>query len=183
MSTSQFALSNAPATLAARVQTGRLDPTWVWIMLFIRVVGFALAGLLIIGGFAAAGHPDPWDAAVAWWPYQVIAVNLVCLLLLRGLAHREGIGFGELIGWGRAPLGRDLLLALGLLVLALIAGMVGLFGLALLVYGTPPPETMFRPLPEWALWPAMILLPLTNALAETVTYAGYVLPRLEAIWG
>lgn len=175
------AAANLPAQIAARAQAGRVSSFWVWAMLPARTILFLAVGLLMAGAFALGGHASPWAAAVRWWPYQVIAANLLTFGLLRWLARREGITLMDLIGFEWAKLGRDLLLSLGLLLLALVVGMAGLFGLSLLIFGTPPPDTMFQPLPLWAAWLALLLFPLTNSLVELTAYMGYALPRLGVI--
>jgi hypothetical protein len=155
-------------------------------MLVSRLVLFGLFQALIALVYLSIGAAQPWRESTAWWPLTAVLTNLVVLYLLHRLAKAEGLsGLGSLYyGW-RRPIKRELLIAVGLFILAgpLSMGPQSLLGQW--IFGDPNGsfEIMFRPLPLWAAYPLMILFPLTIALAELPTYYAYVMPRLEAQTG
>jgi hypothetical protein len=44
-----------------------------------------------------------------------------------------------------------------------------------------PTALFYRPLPAWALYPGLVVFPLTIVFAELPTYFAYLMPRLLAI--
>ncbi|MEI3612464.1 hypothetical protein [Pseudogracilibacillus sp. SO30301A] len=48
-------------------------------------------------------------------------------------------------------------------------------------YGGLSPETLFQPLPIWAVTIALFLMPISIAAVETPLYIGYSLPRLQLL--
>lgn len=173
---------NLPKEIVNRVEEGLVSKGWPLAMLVMRTVLFFVIGFLMISIFSLMGM-DAWKIVIRWWPFQVIAVNLVCFLILTLLVRKEGIHFIDLInyqkGYLKKFLKKDVLLNLSLLPIALILGGGGLYGSSFLIFGTMPPDTMFKPLPFWAALFSLIIFPISNALVETTTYIGYSLPRLE----
>lgn len=172
---------NLPVQIAPRVKGGTVTWGWPVFMLLGRTLLFLCTGLIMVTAFAATGSQDPWAAAVPWWPYQVIATNVLVYSLLRFLARREGLELKHLVGYRPDLVKKDLLQAAALLIPIFVVGSIGLYGASFLIWGTMPPETMFQPLPLVAALVATVVFPLTNAMVETTTYMGYSLPRLEAL--
>ena len=144
-----------------------------------RTLLFVVVALLIMAVSYLSGSTNPLQDAIVWWPYQVITANIITIAILSYFTGKEGMRFRDLFGYDRQRLKRDLLLVIPILLAGGIVGGIGMFGTSFLIFGTPPPATMFQPLPPLALWVAVVALPITNALAETTTYMGYALPRLE----
>jgi hypothetical protein len=109
----------------------------------------------------------------------------VSFILLRRQMRVEGLGLRAVYyGW-RRPIWRELLIALGVLVFAGPLAQVPQSLLGQWLFGEPmiAVQVMMRPLPLWALYPLMLLFPLTIALVELPLYFGYVMPRLHALTG
>lgn len=125
--------------------------------------------------------PNPWDNYVNWWVYQTTFASLLTIPFLLWLLKKEQINYLEFIGFNKKRLAKDIGLALLYGILGLAVGGVGLYGSAFLIYGGLPPETMFTPLPLWAVLPALIIMPLSITSVEAPLYIGYALPRLISI--
>ena len=154
-------------------------------MLLSRLVLFAFYQILCALIFLLSGQPEPWNGAIAWWPVTATLANFTSILLLARAARAEGLRLVDLYRGEVGSFGRDLLVALGLFLLAGPIAWLPNMGVAALLFSDPtsPTEIMFQPLPLWAAYSVMVLFPLTIALAELPTYMGYVLPRLEALSG
>jgi hypothetical protein len=156
------------------------------LVLFHRTMFFLLWQAVIAACYALLGEPAPWRASVGWWPVTVTLTNLVSLGLLRFLANREGLRYGQLIGadFKREYLGRDLLILLGLLPVSGLVAMVPNLGLAHLLFGdAQAPVAMFvQPLPRFVALATLFAFPITIALVELPTYFAYVMPRLTTRW-
>jgi hypothetical protein len=115
-------------------------------------------------------------------------VDLGCLALLVWFTRREGIRLVDIIGLNRRKIGRDILIGLGILVVASPLVMIGGSILSgLVVYGNAQPvlpaEVMSKALPLWAaLYSRVLWWPLWSVVEE-MTYNGYALPRLQALTG
>ena len=152
-------------------------------MLFARPVLAVLAQGLVAAVYAAQGSAAPWREAGAWLPLYAIAIDGGCLLLLWRLTRREGIALGELAGFDRRTLGRDLLLGLLLIPPSLLFILGGNYGSCWLVYGRFELPAVFGALPLWAALYAVLVFPLLWGVVEQATYNGYTLPRLQVLTG
>jgi len=176
---------NSPKEIARRVQAGKISPTAPWLVLPLRTVLFALIQALLAGFFLLTGDDHSWSASIRWWPVYLILANLITFLVLRGLARREGLSYADLWrnagasqGWNRRAVLNWLAIFLG----SAAAGGLGFIGAALLLYGGQMPEFV-SPLPMWAAWLSLLVMPASIALVETPAYFGYAMPRLEALIG
>jgi membrane protease YdiL (CAAX protease family) len=160
---------------------------WPLVMLVLRFGLFLAWQASIAGYFALQGEPNAWQASVAWWPVTVTLTNVICFVLLRWLARRDGITFGQLVhaDFGREHLRQDLLLLLGVLLLAGPVAMIPNLGLAQLLYGDfqIAVDLFTQPLPVAVALITLFTFPLTQPLAEIPTYFGYAMPRLAKRWG
>ncbi|HYF77207.1 MAG TPA: CPBP family glutamic-type intramembrane protease [Symbiobacteriaceae bacterium] len=160
---------------------------WPLFTLVLRFGLFLAWQASFAGYFALQGEPNPWQASVAWWPVTVTLTNIICFVLLRWLARRDGITFGQLVhaDFGREHLRKDLLLLLGVLLLAGPVAMIPNYGLGTLLFGDYMiPVNMFtQPLPVAVALITTITFPLTQSIGELPTYFGYAMPRLAQRWG
>jgi hypothetical protein len=180
---SEASAPNGRAALAERRAAGLLSWPGPLLLLFARPV-LAVAGQGLVAAFyAAQGSAAPWREAGAWLPLYAILIDGGCLLLLWRLARREGIGLGDLIGFERRRLGRDLLLGLALIPPGLLLILGGNYGACWLVYGTFELPTVLGALPLWAALWAVLVFPLLWGVVEQTSYNGYALPRFQALTG
>lgn len=135
--------------------------------------------------FAALGSSAPWQESIAWWPWAATFSNVVCILLLRRLVRAEGLRLADLYRGKAHSLWRELPVVLVSMLLVVPLAMLPNTSLAALIFGDTqaPVQMMFRPLLLWAVYPVMLLFPLTIGLAELPTSMGYVMPRVEALSG
>ncbi|WP_353987432.1 hypothetical protein [Ruicaihuangia caeni] len=154
-------------------------------MLLLRTVLFALFQAIIAGALALGGADDPLAASAAWWPLAASAANLVNLGVLARLARLEGCALRSIYVPQRATWKRDVLTALGAVVIAAPVSMAPNLGLATLLFGDPQValDMFVQPLPLWAAIASVVLFPITIALTELPTYYWYVQPRLTALAG
>lgn len=191
---------NSVPAIRGRIATGRVGWGWPLAMTLIRLplilFGLAIAfAIYVIGG---ADHP--FLAALLTASLVTVIVNLVSIALLRRLTLREGIAFGDLIGFDRTRLWSDIGWGLALLIVlnvpfvaAILVGAVLLggvpggadFGTAMSsVFAGPLVDASIVPgVPAWVAVVAAILFPLLNPIVEEMHYRGYVQPRLEALSG
>lgn len=145
-----------------------------------RLLLFAAAQGAVAGVLAGAGAADPWAQAAAWWPLSATAVNLVSIVLLRRWLRADGAGLRHLFrpfqaGWKGDVWRAAVITATG----GAIAALTNLV-LASWLFGDPQAgyTALVQPLPVWAAALALVLFPVTTALAELPTYYGYIQPRL-----
>lgn len=183
MKTSAVQLPNSKTAIQQRLNSGRITWTWPSVMVFARLIFAVLAQALVAGIFAMQRHPTPWRAAAPWWTVYGTLIDIGCLALLVGLAHREGIRLVDLIGIERHKLRRDLLVGLGFTVLATVLGISGGVLSTLLIYGSSQAPPVMGGVPLWAAIYSLLVWPIIWGIAEETTYQGYALPRLEVLTG
>ncbi len=183
MAESLTTLPNSKAQLQERLQAGRITWAWPVIIVFARLIFAVLAQALVAGLFMLQGHPTPWQAAAPWWIVYGTLIDIGCLALLAWLARKEGFRLLDLISFQRQYLKRDLLLGVGLFVLVAILAVPWAAISGLLIYGATPAPLAFVPLPLWGALYSLLIWPIIWAIAEEMTYQGYVLPRLELLSG
>lgn len=152
-------------------------------MLFARPVLAVVAQGLVATIYAARGSLHPWRAATPWLPVYGSLIDAGCLGLLWWLTRREEIHLRDLIAFDRRRLGKDVLLGLALIVPSLLFILAGNFTSNFLVYGRLGMPQIFEPLPLWAALYGVIVFPLLWGITEQTTYNGYVLPRLQILFG
>jgi hypothetical protein len=178
-------LANSRQNIQKRVDTGAVSLTWPVLMLFSRLVLFALCQTVIAVTLSLLGWQNAWDESAAWWPIGATLTNLLGMLLLFHVTKREGMQIIDLYRVEKHHIGRELLIVLGLLVIAAPIMYFPNVLVATWLYGDMNQVTalFFRPLPLWVLIPTLILFPVTIALVELPTYYSYVMPRLAALVG
>lgn len=175
-----------PVAVARRTYARGGWATWTaWLLLAARMVGFLVCQIVIAIAHLAGGHRDPWMRSAAWWPISASVTSIVTLAVLVVLLRREGRRYRDLLRHDRASIPRDLLLTLGLVVVAAVLALGPNLGLSWLLYGdAQTASTLFlRPLPAVVLSVALVAFPLTMAASELPLYAGYLQPRIEVITG
>ena len=176
------AMVHQTAVVRRHVTERRLPPRRVWGMLALRsAVSFALL-LAVALAYALLGRADPIAASSAWWLWFVTVANFASIALMARFARLEGLRLRDVYFFDRTTWRGDLkwagIFAVGSVLLAMPPGMA----LAALLWGNAntPNDLLFQPLPLLAVYPLLLLMPVTQALAELPIYWGYVAPRLRA---
>lgn len=178
--------ANSLAWLRMSAAEGKLS----WVGPLILVVGRSALMLLAQGLFALAfllrGTAQPWLAAAPWWSIYGTLVDLGCLVLLWQFTRSEGTRLRDLIGSIRWRNGWDFFLGAGIFLLVFPLFVVGGLLSCRLVYGVFqvnvfPGILGGRVLPLWAAIYSRSAWWLIWSPTEEMTYAGYVLPRAQAL--
>lgn len=178
-------LPNARAEVGARLAEDPGAAGRAWVTLPARLVLFAACQAVVALVALVAGVAHPWATSVAWWPVSATVANLLTIALLARMTRAEGRPLSALWNRSGATWKRDLLWFLGAFVVLGPIAMLPSSLLALALWGdvNATTSTMFQAIPLWAAWPTLVLFPLSIAFSELPAYAGYVLPRLQAITG
>ena len=174
-------MSNGLVDIGKRISAGKLGWRPIILLLVARfVLALALQPLLAFTLFSPS--PDPWTEAGRFWPVWLVAIDLATFLLLIAACRREGMAFADLFGFTRRLFVRDLVIGAVLTVIFLpLTQFGGAFSADLFYEGAPPPAP--PPLPFWAFAFALTFGALSAAVAESALYAGFALPRIEAMTG
>jgi membrane protease YdiL (CAAX protease family) len=169
----------------SRRQIGWMAPLTVMIG---RSVFMILAQGLVALGYAARGHPSPWNAAAHWWTVYATLVDIGCLALMVKFTRVEGIKLHDLIGPIRLRRGRDVVLGLVCFLIYLVSFTFPGLLASKLVFGTTQPSMYpglltARNLPLWAVVYSFSLWWIIWSPTEEMTYNGYALPRTQALTG
>jgi CAAX prenyl protease-like protein len=169
----------------SRRQIGWMAPLTVMIG---RSVFMILAQGLVALGYAARGHPSPWNAAAHWWTVYATLVDIGCLALMVKFTRVEGIKLRDLIGPIRLRRGRDAVLGLVCFLIYLVSFTFPGLLASKLVFGTTQPSMYpglltARNLPLWAVVYSFSLWWIIWSPTEEMTYNGYALPRTQALTG
>jgi hypothetical protein len=139
-------------------------------------VQLLVAGLLVLGGTTAAGHP--LNAAAAWWMVDGALIDLGTLGLIGWLLRRDGRSYRSLLG-PPAAAWQVALGALGVLAATVPAMVLGAEVNKAFYGDATPPMLAVVDVPLLASAFSVVVVPLLAGLAEPVAYLGVVLPRLE----
>jgi len=175
-------LPNSPESLRLNCTGDRIPQKRVWGMLALRS-GLSFFLLLVLAmGFKLSGSQAAVKSSSAWWLWFVTIVNLTCIILLIYFGKKENILLRDIFFFNRSSWKADLRwFLIALLGTALLVQLPGNL-LSKLLWGntTYPTNLLIQPLPLIAIYPLILLMPPTQALAELPTYWGYVAPRLRA---
>jgi membrane protease YdiL (CAAX protease family) len=159
--------------------------SWSPVIFFLpaRMIFAFLAQGLTAGLFASQGSSDAWRDAAAWWPVYSTITDVFCLLCLIWLTRREGRTLGDLVG----VTGRSMLKQLAwtpAYLLAVAPGAILASFITQAYYGTaaPPYLSIVHLTPAGAIY-SLIIWPVIWVITEELVYLGYLLPRLEALFG
>ena len=107
-----------------------------------------------------------------WWSIIAVLVNILTVLLLVYVAHKNGKTFGQLINYqkGSTRWTAIVLVSLGILVI----GMAGMYLAGFLIYDNLlyAPPVMIAPIAKWIAIINVILLPISTTFAEDGLYLG-----------
>ncbi len=150
-------------------------------MLPARLLLFAFWQMVIALLLVFLGQSQAWKASAAWWPLTAVLANLVCIALLYTLYMHEGLRYWDIFRIQRQTLKKDLLILLGVLILAGPIAFLPNMLTASWLFGTQQEalDLFLQPLPLWGFIVVVIAFPVTIALAELPTYFAYCMPRLE----
>lgn len=154
---------------------------WPWIMLVARLVLFVVIQALFALGFALTESLPAWENSANWWPFVVTITNFVCIALLIWLFKQEGKRFWDIFHIQKEHIRSDILALFGILIILGPVSYLPNVWLGKLLFGDPQRTLDFivRPLPLWAAYASIFLFPVTQGMAELVTYFSYVMPKLE----
>jgi len=156
--------------------------SWLpWVMLPGRLVLFAAFQAFFALGYLLFKANNAWEASAAWWPFTVTLTNLVCIAVLIHLFAREGKSYFSLFRIRREDIKKDLLTMLWVFLIIIPVAMLPIYLVAIWLFGstTAALNLFIRHLPTWAAVASLILFPITQGLAELVTYFLYIEPRVE----
>jgi membrane protease YdiL (CAAX protease family) len=183
VTTSEFANQPSDARLRLRSSSQGLPRTLILLFLPARFLFAFIAQGVAAGVLAVLGSPAPWKAAAGWWMVSGTITDLLCLLALRWLLKREGRGLKDLFGLsGRAALRQLAWTPAYLLVLLPAAAIPALIERAFYGSSLSPMFTAVDLPLGWGLY-AVLVWPAVWAFTEEIVYLGYLLPRLEMLWG
>jgi membrane protease YdiL (CAAX protease family) len=169
------------AALVRRQNAGALTWRGPLLTLGARSTFAIVAQALVAVVFALRSSPTPWHDSEPWLPVYGTLIDVGCLTLLWRLTRGEGIGLGDLIGFDRSRLGRDLLLGVALVPVGLALILGGIWVTGWLVYGTPASPYLFGQVPFPAALYGVFVFPVIWGLTEQMTYNGYLVPRLRVL--
>lgn len=166
-------------------------PRWSAVLLVcsLRLGLLVAAQVALYAGFTLGGTDEAWGAALSYANvYVTIPVDLVTFGVLVRLMRREGGSVGDLIGFRRDRIGRDVLIGFGVFVALVVVFVVGSIVGALVAYGpdvasNPPGLPAGYAPPLWVLVWALAVLPLSVGFAEELAYRGYLQPRIARLTG
>jgi len=178
--------ANSQRQLEARADARRI--TWTGpLLLVIGRSAFILAGQALLALILLLrGTHNVWLAAAPWWTVYGTLADLGCLALLWKNTRAEGIAIRDLVGPIRFEYGRDFFLGIGILLAVfpffVAAGLLACRWL----YGAYqvdlyPGILSRRVLPLWAVIYSRCIWWVIWSATEQITYAGYVLPRIQAL--
>jgi len=170
---------------------------WAVLLPYGRVGLVALATLATMGLLAATGQPSSPASASLFSALALLPVNVVCLIVVRALLHREGSSLREIVGFDRARVGRDVLWGLLWLAVLYLPFALAVVGTMLAIYGADAFsrfEQVFTPdeaaLPQLDTSLSLLLGVLAfvtfaplNAPTEEAVFRGYSQPRTAQRWG
>lgn len=169
---------------------------WLWGMAVVRFALLVVGLAVVAAGAALAGVPEPFLVATTAPTALMLVVNLVTLALLARGVRREGGRLRDLIGYDRARLPRDALLALAWFVLLNGPFVVVVVLMTVVVAGRLDGDAFAQVFAgrsaeayaavEWPLWWAILVslsFALLNPVVEEMHYRGYLQPRLIAMSG
>ncbi|HVP22249.1 MAG TPA: hypothetical protein VMS73_10355 [Anaerolineaceae bacterium] len=169
-------------TISMPVDVATVKTPWqAWMMLPARTLLFAAFQAIFALVYFLGGSAHAWDDSSAWWPFSVTLTNVVCILLLIPLFRSEGKSYLNLFRIDREHIKNDLVAVLVVLVITIPVAMLPDILLANWLFGDIKVAMglFIHHLPAWATLSGFILFPVTQGMAELVTYFLYIEPHLE----
>lgn len=170
-------MSTTLSTPVPRTATPNLSRTPLLV-----VVGVLLLrpALLFASNLALAPILGSYRRALPFANVAIVPIDVLCLLLVRTLLHRQGRTIRGVLGARWRDSGWAALCA----VILLVAFLAGNFVANLIAYQGPPPTPVGGGTPPlWlGIW-AITIMPITIALAEQLLYRGFALDTLAGRFG
>jgi membrane protease YdiL (CAAX protease family) len=162
----------------AATKTSKSTP---WLMVFSRITLFFLVQVVFALVLYLTGSASAWERSANWWPLTVTIADVICLVLLIKVFRFEGDNYWHIFRIERKHILGDLLALLGLTILtAPLTYLPNIWlGIALFGDSAATAELFIRPLPQWAVFLAIVAFPIAQGLTEVPTYFGYAMPRFE----
>ncbi len=180
MNSAQVENFNSREVLEQKIKDKKIKLWWVILILPLRfALAFAAQGLTSLI-FLALENPTPWQAAGEWWIVYGTVIDLGCLLAVYLATRKEGIRLWDLLSFDKSKLKKDLLLSLLFYAIVVAVSFGSIVAMGFIVYGVFPAPTSITKLPLGGLIYSLSIFPIFWAIAEQITYNGYLFPRLEA---
>lgn len=180
MSSLEFENLNSKENLVQRIEQKTLKLWWVLLILPLRIsLAFGVQGLISLI-FLARNDSTPWQSAGEWWIVYGTIIDLGCLFAIFLATRKEGIKLWDLFSFDKSKLKKDLLLGLLFYAIAAAVSFGAIVAMGFIVYGVFPAPTSITRLPLGGLIYSFTVFPIFWAIAEEMTYNGYLFPRLEA---
>lgn len=114
-----------------------------------------------------------------WWSPVDSIINILTILLLIFVAHKDNRSFAELINYEKGKTGAKEIVVVSMIILVIGFGVMYLAGYV--CYGVIPYNApmMIAPIPKLLAIVNFILLPVTTAFAEDGLYLGYGVNRIQ----
>ncbi len=151
-----------------------------FLMLFSRLLLFAAFQGLIALIFLFSGNDSPWNKSEGFWIISGLLTNILVFFILQKLYKAESSSYFDNLKFIRKKWWKDLLIAVGFLLLAIpITTFPNIF-LARALFGSEEAtlQLFIRPLPLWVVIIGFIWA-VTQGLVELPTYFSYIMPRIE----
>jgi hypothetical protein len=122
-----------------------------------------------------------WKLSERYWLLSATLTNIVSIVLLWILFRKEGLRFINIFRFERSTLKRDLVLFLGITLLAGPVVFAPGYLLSNFLWNDPevPTALMFGSIEPWVAYLLLLAFPVTIAMAELATYFVYIMPRLK----
>ena len=118
-----------------------------------------------------------YNRALLWANVTVVIVDVITLLVLSRLLARQNRRLSDLLAPSRPATAWGLLAFIILFVGFFVSTFIG----NLIAYQGPPPASgVLHGVPMWMGWWALLIMPVTIALAEEGLYRGYAAEALES---
>lgn len=165
--------TNHSATTHATTGPGIPLPVIIGVLLLRTVLLFG--GSLVLTPLVGGYH-----RALAWTNVTIVPIDVISLLVVRGLLHRQGRTIRGVLGARFRDTGWAALCTLILMVIFFL----GSFAANLIAYQGPPPVASGGGQPPlWlGIW-AITIMPVTIALAEELLYRGFAMHALTGRLG
>jgi len=168
--------------LTQRVKDGKISRARLLVGLVLRTGLFAAVQAVIALVFFINRAENAWQSSAGWWTVVAAAANLITIGVLIAFYRAEDGNYSDAVKLEKETLGKDLLTALGVMVVAAPLGVFPSYFGAMALFGSQEAANalFIQPLPLWAAIIGLVVFPITIAFAELPIYFGYLMPRLEA---
>jgi uncharacterized membrane protein len=145
-----------------------------YVMLFSRLCFFLVVQLFLYLVFVMTGISSPWVEASKYWIVFPVIANVASIAILYYLHRRNGRNYFKLFTFPKESRKKDLLLTVGVFLIAFPLAMVPNLVLSKALWGSIEASSgfLFQKIPMWVV-AISFLWPLTHPFAELPTYFDY----------